>query len=134
MPNLPPWVFTFLSAELFFLLVRSEGLKNLVKRPQQRTAEEQENVTHGLRRSLLLECVLFVPASATLLLFIAPAALPSLSVSMPAARLNGFYSMMGLVSYGFPFATVRTLVTRVALNTLKEFANINRPPGDDKHG
>jgi hypothetical protein len=33
-------------------------------------------------------------------------------------------ALIGVVSYGFPFTAVRRIVTIVALNTLREFANI----------
>ena len=129
MPELPPWIVTFLSAELFFLLIRSSDIKTLAKRPAARTDNEIYRATHGLRTALLLECLLFVPASALLLLLIAPLIL---SPVLSPARLNAVHAALGIASYGFPFGAVRALVTRAALNTLKEFASITRPPGEEK--
>ena len=42
-----------------------------------------------------------------------------------------FAAWLGVYSYGFPFVTVRRLVTRIALNTLKEFASIGH---EDEEG
>lgn len=125
----PPWLFTFLSAELFLLLVRSNDLKILVKRNGQRSPHEKRKASRGLLRSLVLEATLLVPASATLLLLIAPI------VIRPELFDRPVYAGLGLVSYGFPFATVRTLVTRAAMNTLREFATIAVvPAAEDDNG
>ena len=35
-----------------------------------------------------------------------------------------FYGLLGILSYGFPFASLRELVSRIALATLKEYAPI----------
>jgi hypothetical protein len=35
-----------------------------------------------------------------------------------------FYALLGLISYGFPFAALRRFITRMALRTLREFASI----------
>ena len=125
----PPWQLTFISAELFFLLVRSNDLKNLAKRKEQRTAREQNRVTRGLLRSLLVECVVFVPASAVLLLLLAPAVVPA---GMPAERIAALYAAFGIASYGFPFGAVKAVVTRIALNTIKEFATISHSGVEDE--
>jgi len=103
------------------MLVKSGDLKNLAKRNGQRTAAERQRVTRGLLRSLLLECLVFVPASAILLLLLAPL---MVSATTTTERIRAVHVLLGIVSYGFPFATVRTIVTRTALNTLKEFANL----------
>ena len=34
------------------------------------------------------------------------------------------YAALGVASYGFPFASIRSAMTRVALRTLQEFASI----------
>ena len=46
------------------------------------------------------------------------------------ADTNARYSMMGIIAYGFPFATVKSIISKIALNALKEFANII---DEDKH-
>jgi hypothetical protein len=125
MSSSPPWLYTFLAAELFFLLVSSNDLKKLIKRAEQRTPSEQKTVTRGLSRSLLLECIVFVPASAVLLLLMAPL----VTWKAPSGQEAAMHALFGVVSYGFPFAAVRKFVTNVALNTIKEFGDITH--GDD---
>jgi len=115
---------TFIAAELLFLLVRSQDLKTLVKQEKQRTSSETHRVARGLLRSILLEVFIFVPASTTLLLFLAPLLI---SYSQPPIRMRATYVLLGIASYGFPFATVRIIITRIALNTLREFAALSPP-------
>jgi|GEM_PF-4122206 len=129
MGALPPYLFTLMSAELFFFLLRANDLKILVKQDRQRTLQEQARVTRGLRRSLLLECLLFVPASAVLLLLLVPLVAPV----VPSARLRAFHALLGLVSYGFPFGAVRGIVTRVAVNALREIVRSVGPAGKDEN-
>lgn len=116
------WTVTYASAILLFLIVRSTDLIVLAKTDAQRTKDERFRVSRGLARSLFLELLIFVPASATLLLLLVPFLLPALPLS--AQRAFASHAVIGLVSYGFPFSAVRQLLTRVALNTLKEFATL----------
>ena len=110
-------VISLLSAELLLLLSRSADVVILAKRFDQRSARETHRVVRGLARALILESVVFVPASVTLLLLLSPLVIgPKLLPSVP------IYAALGLVSYGFPFVTVKVVITRVALNTLREFA------------
>jgi hypothetical protein len=122
---------TFIAAELFFLLSRSPDLLVVLKSDLQRTEEERARVLRGLSRSLWLEGVIFVPASGALLLLLAPLVIRKEWTAM--STVSG-YAMLGLVSYGFPFAIVRTIVTRVALRTLKEFASIASKVDDGGSG
>jgi len=122
MAGLPSWILTFVSAELFFILVRSGDLKNLFKRPGQRTKVESNQYSRGLARSVVLEAFIFVPASAVLLLLIAVPIVHSMTMS--PEKMRAVYALLGIASYGFPFGMVRVLITRAALNTLKEFAAI----------
>jgi hypothetical protein len=116
-----PYIWTYVGAELLLLLVRSRDVKILSKRNDQRTAQEQKRVARGLKRSLILEALILVPASATLVLLISPLVL---RVAVTTANLTAVYTLLGIGSYGFPFAAVRAFVRRVALITLKEFAGI----------
>jgi hypothetical protein len=124
-----PWAITLISSELFLIIVRARDIGMLVKNPSQRTDDEQSQVSRGLLRSLILETILFVPTSAVLVLLIFPSLaatkFPSLLVSRDA--IVAFYATLGIMSYGFPFAAFRRIVTRVALNTLKEFAALQNP-------
>jgi hypothetical protein len=115
-----------LSAELYLCLARSRELTILTKLPSQRTSGEQREVGRGLTRSVLPEALLFVPASVLLmLLLVGPYAMESAWILRLSngARFSS-YAAFGLVSFGFPFAAVRRLVTRMALRTLTEFANV----------
>lgn len=122
----PNEAFAYLSATLFLLLARSRDLTILVKSRKQRTEDEQKEVDRGMLRSIMLEVVVFVPASATLALLVV---LPLLESKIPNTRTA--YAMVGLVSYGFPFAAMRAIVVRIAQNTLKEFAGINVEQSSD---
>jgi hypothetical protein len=122
-----PALTTFTCAELVFLLVRARDIQTALKRADQRTQLEQNQIKRGLIRGILIEAVVFVPASAVLATLVlqpllAPMFTTSLTVS--AEKLVAFHSTLGVVSYGFPFATLRAVVTRAALNTLKEFAEL----------
>jgi len=120
--------FVYLSATLLLFLVRSRDLTILVKSRKQRTEDEQKEVDRGMLRSIMLEVVVFVPASATLALLVI---LPLLESKIPDSRAG--YAMVGLASYGFPFAAIRAIVVKIAKNTLKEFAGVNvEQPNDDR--
>lgn len=122
-----PWLITVASSELFLVIVRSGEIGILAKNESQRTSEEQSQVSRGLRRSLVLESILFVPASAILALLLFPplaaARFPSLFAT--SGGVAAFYAGLGIISYGFPFAALRKIVTTVALNTLREFASLH---------
>lgn len=126
------FLFTLLGAWLFALLFKGRELIALGKKESQRTSEEKKKVGEGLFRALLIEFFLLVPASAVLILIILPFLSRILGFSDSIANVtsksaemrHGFYALVGMVSYNFPFATVREIATRVALNTLKEFAEL----------
>lgn len=121
-----PVVSSFLCAELTLVLVRTREFLVLAKNPQQRQKHEQKQVDGGLGRSVLLEAILFVPCSVVLvLLVIRPLVVPMFHSyrAFPASELFA-YSLLGCISYGFPFATVRRIVTLIALKTLSSFAAI----------
>jgi hypothetical protein len=88
-------------------------------------AKIRDPTTNRRLGSLFLEILPFVPAGVVLALLILPpfltAKYPWLN-SLPANRI-AFYAGLGTISYGFPFAAIRHAVTRVALNTLREFVN-----------
>jgi hypothetical protein len=118
---------SFGCAELFMLLMRARELTVLIKKQIQRSPVEREQVERGLLRSVLLEAVLFVPASVILVLVIVrPLAqllpLPGVFSTNPGSQ--ALYGLLGILSYEFPFALVRRVVTRIALHTLQSFASI----------
>ncbi len=114
---------TLLSAELLFFLVRNKEIMVVLKTAAQRTKIEQLQVNRGLVRSLLLEILLFVPASAALMLIlIRPFILPHISSDKDVILAT--HGLMGVTSYGFPFGTVRAVMTRLSLKLLTEFAAV----------
>lgn len=82
----------------------------------------------------MIETALLVPASAVLLSLIAPASLFHLFPSSQLAHDSNAgtagqkpfsvaeYTLMGVVSYGFPFGAVKRTIVVVALGALKAFA------------
>lgn len=114
---MPVQLVAVVSAELLLLIVRAADVVILAKSASQRTAREQHRVDRGLFRGILLEAVVLVPASVTLLLLLSPWVIGRFVSKVPET-----YAALGLISYGFPFATVKIFVTRMALHTLKEFA------------
>lgn len=117
---------SWLAAELLLVLVRQREILVISKKHDQRTKRERYQVRRGLRKSLLLEVVLFVPVSVALLfLVVRPLAVKNgLVASFAADHPISFCALLGTISYGFPFATLRRFVTKVALETLKKFAEI----------
>jgi hypothetical protein len=127
MISIPPALFIFISAELLFLVVRSEDIRILSKTESQRTQSERSRVQRGLGRSIILEMIVFVPASAGLVLLASPLLFANkllLANKVDVSLLPAYYAILGIASYGFPFATIRTFVTRIALQTLREFAQL----------
>jgi hypothetical protein len=111
---LPSEAITFIAAELLLLLTRTDAITCLLKKESQRTAAERERVANGLGRGLAAEAILFVPASAWLVLL-------AIEPNLPAAWLNGpgVHALLGVISYGFPFAAVKQIVTVAAVRSLK---------------
>lgn len=116
--HLPPELCVFLGAFLFFLIIRSKDITVVLKKSSQRTEGEEFRVKRGLRRSLFLEIFIFVPASALLMVLITP-----LLFSFDN-KSYAWYSLVGIVSYGFPFAAIKKAITEMALATLKEYEEI----------
>ena len=115
----------FIASELMLLLVRSGDITVLAKSPTQRTKVEQKRVENGLGRSILLEMSAFVPASVVLVfLCLRPFVLHSSFVSSLSVSPYALNSLLGVMSYGFPFGLLRRIIVRMALSTLKEFAQI----------
>ena len=129
-----PFIISFICAELFLCISRSQKITIVCKKRTQRTEKENSQVRNGLRRSLLLEVFLFVPASVLLfLLVIFPLIvhkLPQIKVELPWYVP---YGMVGVAAYGFPFIAIRQIIKRIALVTLREFATItlDESTGDD---
>ena len=125
-----PEVCALACAELYLIILRAPQITIAVKRQAQRTATEQKEIDRGLLRSIFLDIFLFVPGSVTLMLVIAPLLFRGASPSIVMQR--SIYGLLGIASYGFPFALIRQIVTRVALKTLAEFAAIAHKEHDVK--
>ncbi len=123
--HIHPELVTLMAAELIFLLVRSPDILILVKSARQRSNDEQHRIERGLARGIVVEALIFAPASAFLLILLAPFLLPDRLINI---SVSASYAALGVISYGFPFATIRRVVTLVALNTLSEFARLAPPP------
>ena len=108
-------------AEAFLCLVKSGDLIVLCKSQAQRTAGEITRVRHGLFRSFLVELLLLVPLSVCLVFITVRPILFKTGAPTLGDAFDGF---VGLISYGFPFATIKAAVTRIALHTLKDFVDI----------
>jgi hypothetical protein len=102
----------------------------LAKSRSQRSKKEQHGVDRGLARSVVLELLVFVPASATLVCLLAPALARGDVIGNPVLS-NPIYAVLGIASYGFPFATVRRIVQRCALKAIQEFAEITKEATED---
>jgi hypothetical protein len=116
------------ASDLSVLLVRYRELNILIKSKQQRSPLEQQETERGLFRSVVLELLLFAPASVTLMCMAMRPVLLKVPffLSLQETSPISFYSWLGILSYGFPFVALRRTVTRIALNSLKEFASISQ--------
>jgi len=123
MLNLSPEAWTFVAAELVLVLARSRELTVIIKSKAQRTRLEQHDVNGGLHRRLFLEALLFIPASSLLLLLPARVVLPA-TMSSRTPSTTAAYALIGIASYGFPFAAIQRAITRIALNTLRELVTL----------
>lgn len=122
---IPEWVYAFIGAWLYFLLNRSRDIQIALKTQRHLTTEESRRIDRGLKRSITLECLVFVPVSTTLLLLLTPLVTPAkiqswLLTQYDSSRARiALYVLLGLISYGFPFAAVRGVVTKMALRIIK---------------
>jgi hypothetical protein len=118
------WV-SLLSAELVFVLTRAPDILVVCKARKQRTVGERGRVDAGLRRSLIIEFLVFVPASAWLVLLLSPLFLAHVA---GGADPSAVHALLGVLSYGFPFTGLKRVVTGMALRTLRDFAAIAAEP------
>lgn len=120
-------VLALVSAELFLLLCRRREITILSKRDVELTAAEKKEKHQGLLRSVMLEAFLFVPASLFLFLVVVRPLLTMSRFGFVFATEpvhSSTAGFMGVVSYQFPFAAVRRVITQSALHTLQRFASI----------
>jgi len=121
----PTWAYAVVSAELFSLLARAAAIRILIKKPAQRDALETKQWRQGLGRGLLLEFLVFVPASCVLAIWLSTPFIDRwLDPRSAASSFRAAYTLLGVCSYGFPFATVKAIVTTIALTTLRSFSTL----------
>jgi NADH:ubiquinone oxidoreductase subunit 5 (subunit L)/multisubunit Na+/H+ antiporter MnhA subunit len=108
--NLGLWGVTLLCAELFMVLVRTNEIHIVFRSKKQRTDEEQKQIARGLRKSLSLEILLFVPASVLLgLIILLPLLWGRFGLTTDGSHQIWFYGLLGIASYNFPYAAIRLL-------------------------
>lgn len=114
-----------ISAECAFVVLNYSQLQIVFKSVAQRTDAERERMARGLLRGLVVEAVLFVPASATLLFLLVPI-LPWVAVSWAdtTPRNISRLAALGMVSYPLPLVAIRRMVVRMALKSLRAFIAI----------
>lgn len=120
-------VTSLVCAELFLVIVRTREITVLVKSDSQRTIVERREVARGLCRSIVLEMCIFIPVSVFLVVVIVRPfllLLPALSGFRTEPLRSALSGAIGVVSYQFPFATIRKVITQSALKTLQRFASI----------
>jgi hypothetical protein len=114
-------------AWLFSFLISSPEITVLIKKNSQLTPSERKAKEKGLLRSIVLQTVLFVPASVFLVLLIVRPILAVSPVALAFITASAKFSasgLLGILSYQFPFAAVKRAVTHFALRTLQKFASI----------
>lgn len=119
---------TLACAELILVLGRYREINVLAKKRSQRTPAEQRELGRGLGRALLLDLLVFVPAAVILVWITIRPWFMQFSIVRWASAGSAYLpdAYLGIISYVFPFATVRRAITRAALNTLNEFAATGR--------
>lgn len=121
---------TLVCAELFLVLARYREINVLAKKRCQRTSAEQRELGRGLGRALLLDFMVFLPASVVLVWITIRPWFTQFSIVSLATAGSAYLpdAWLGIISYVFPFATVRWVITRIALHRLNEFATTGGRP------
>ena len=119
---MPPAFWTLVCAELAFVLARSADIQVVLKTAKQCTVREVERIENGLARNLLVEALIMVPASAILAVQLAPL-LPWEKLGGPTSDVTHF-SLLGVISYGFPFVAIKKVTVRLALSALRDYAAV----------
>ncbi len=120
----PSQPYAFVGATLFFLIAKSKDIFIVIKDESERSEEEAIKIKQGLLKSLLLEVFVFVPASTLLMLLIAPLVIQTQLSQMDVSKKIASYTLVGVLSYGFPFSTIRSIVQQMAFAILKEYGQI----------
>jgi hypothetical protein len=114
-------------AWLFSFLMSSREITVLIKKDSQLSISERKEKGRGLLRCIVLQTILFVPASVFLMLLIVRPVLVMSPVAFAFKTTPASIStagLLGILSYQFPFAAMKRIVTHFALRTLQKFASI----------
>lgn len=103
-------------AEGLLILTSVDTLKIALKRVDQRTPGERSRVSHGLFREFVGEFFVFVPVSVVLAMIVLRPFLLKIPV-LPPDAVDG---LLGTISYGFPYKTLKHWVLRATLKFMKE--------------
>jgi hypothetical protein len=109
----PPKAITLVAAELMALLTRSTDVTILFKSSSERGDAENERVRRGLRKELLLDFILYVPASVALILL-------TIRLMLPVDFMAKAYShaVLGTIAYAFPYAVFKNVVLKLVFRSL----------------
>lgn len=111
---------SFVCAECLLILTSSNTLIICLKSQAQRLAGENRRIANGLRREFFGEFLIFVPVSVVLAYLVLRPLLERVS-AIPQIALDG---LLGVVSYGFPYKTLKSWVVRASVRFLKEAAAV----------
>jgi hypothetical protein len=114
------FLISLVCAECLLILTSSNKLTTILKSPAQRSAGEKKQIAGGLRREFFGEFVIFVPVS----VFLASVVLRPLMGSLSAIPQLAQDGLLGVVSYGFPYKTIKAWVVRACIRFLKEAISV----------
>ena len=121
---LEQWEYQFgialLVSEGMLIFSNTQKLTILFKAPAQRTPGEKKLVSRGLGRQLFLAGFLFVPVSVIVGSLIVR---PVIGRGLPSGG-SLTDALVGLVSYGFPYASVKAWVIRTSARFLRDAADV----------
>jgi hypothetical protein len=135
-------LFAFAGAWLTAILARRKDIVALAKNELQRTSDEKKRVKGGLRRGLVLEFLLFAPASTVLILLLLPLFLKYFPMRFPGNLLvqmtnqatsepvsstelrRAGYTLVGVIGYVLPLAAIKHLVIRFVEGLLSQFIQL----------
>src|SRR5256885_1656056 len=112
----PAEAVTLIAAELIALLTRTADVTIALKKAAERTEAEQERIRRGLRKELILDFGLYVPASVALLLLTVR---PMLSVDLMSRPYAD--ALLGTIAYAFPFTAFKKAALYAVLRSLTGF-------------
>ena len=107
-------------AEGLLVLTSVDTLTIALKRPDQRTSGEERRVARGLFREFAGEFFVFVPVSVVLAMIV----LRPFAVKISGLPEDAIDGLLGTVSYGFPYKTLKEWVLRATLKFMREAVDV----------